>query len=444
MGKFLTLLNKEVRELLTIQMILPMIVTLVLFGAIGKLMSSESKKASVAQPVTVIDQDQSVISQQLIKSLRLSNFEVTVETKSSVDALLKNNTKAKAILVIPENFSRSVADGQVAPIKTYTMIHGFSVVGNQSALTVQAALQAFNEYLGSQIISSKLNQANPSSFTSVEEVLKLKNPVVSQDIMVVNGRQAEGNISQIISFLSQQTYFVPIILFLVIILAAQMIATSMASEKENKTLETLLSLPVKRQSIVAAKLIGAGVVALLLAVVYMIGMRYYINGLTDTTSSITNSTLGASATPVAETIKALGLTFSGVGYVLLGITLFSGILCALAIAMILGSFVEDIKSVQGVISPLMVLVVIPYFLTMLTDFGSLSPSIQWAVYAIPFSHPFLAIQQLLLHNYQPVLYGILYQWVVIVVFILLAGRIFSSDRILTMRLHFSKKSLFRR
>jgi ABC-2 type transport system permease protein len=69
-----------------------------------------------------------------------------------------------------------------------------------------------------------------------------------------------------------QSLFVPIIIFMLMIMGIQMIITSIVSEKENKTLETLLSCPINRVSIVTTKILAAGILSLVFAIVYMIGM----------------------------------------------------------------------------------------------------------------------------------------------------------------------------
>jgi len=53
-----------------------------------------------------------------------------------------------------------------------------------------------------------------------------------------------------VSVVTQQTLLIPIVLFMVIMMSAQMIAASIAGEKENKTLETLLSTPVGKGALV--------------------------------------------------------------------------------------------------------------------------------------------------------------------------------------------------
>jgi ABC-2 type transport system permease protein len=125
----------------------------------------------------------------------------------------------------------------------------------------------------------------------------------------------------------------------------------------------------------------------------------------------------------------------------LGISLFFAILCALALATILGVLAEDYRSAQSLILPLMFLVMIPYFLSFFSDPKNLSLPAKIFLYAIPFSHPFLTSQNLMLENYQAVLLGILYMVAVFIVLIIIAARIFSTDRVLTMKLRFRRKRL---
>jgi ABC-2 type transport system permease protein len=91
--------------------------------------------------------------------------------------------------------------------------------------------------------------------------------------------------------------------------------------------------------------------------------------------------------------------------------------------------------VQIMIMPLMMIVLLPYLITMFIDINSTSPILKWVIYAIPFSHPFLAAQFIFAHNFTAVIAGIVYQSVLFLVFATVAARIFSTDRILTMKLN---------
>jgi ABC-2 type transport system permease protein len=133
------------------------------------------------------------------------------------------------------------------------------------------------------------------------------------------------------------------------------------------------------------------------------------------------------------------LVFDPTGYALLGVSLFLGILCALAISLILGSLAQGVSNIQAVTAPIIALVMIPYIFTLFLDFTKLTPWVKYLVYAIPFSHPFLAAQNILFHRYTQVVYGIAYELFVFAVFVYIASKLFTSDRILTMRLNFGKK-----
>jgi ABC-2 type transport system permease protein len=144
---------------------------------------------------------------------------------------------------------------------------------------------------------------------------------------------------------------------------------------------------------------------------------------------------------VSQVVQNLGLVLNAKGFVILGVMLFLAILCALALAIILGVLAEDFRSAQSLIMPLMFLVLIPYFISFFGDLKSMSLPVKILLLAIPFSHPFLATQNLLLENYAPVVFGILYMTVVFVALVILAGRIFSSDKVLTMKLRLGKKKI---
>jgi len=180
---------------------------------------------------------------------------------------------------------------------------------------------------------------------------------------------------------------------MMILYAGGTIMTSMALEKENKTLETLLTLPVKRISIVIGKMAGAATVALMMAGVFLLGFRYYM-------SSVVPKVPGGS-----DLLESLGLNMSPSSYILLGISLFLAILIALTLCMILGIFAQDTKSVQIMNMPIVLLVMIPLFILMFKDVESLSFAMKVFLYAIPFSHPIIASKALIFDNYFIVFMG---------------------------------------
>ena len=138
-------------------------------------------------------------------------------------------------------------------------------------------------------------------------------------------------------------------------------------------------------------------------------------------------------------MRQLGLYFSTSGYIILGLSIFLAILVALALAIILGVLAEDFRSAQNMIMPLMFMVMIPYFISLFADINTVSLPLKILILAIPFSHPFLVSQNLYLGNYGMIAAGLAYMLIVFFVLVVFAARIFSTDKILTMKLRFGKK-----
>jgi ABC-2 type transport system permease protein len=331
---------------------------------------------------------------------------------------------ANLLLVIPRGFGESIETQDIKEIETYSFLRTFSIVGSRSSIIINAVIKAMNEYLSNDFLKKRVPDVPPEN---------LKNPIKSKDFVVVKDRMAEGKAEAVAGFVSSQSIFIPVILMMIIIYASQMVISAIAMEKQNKTLETLLTVPISRTSIVTAKMLASGLVGLISAVIYMVGFRYYMGGFMGDVSE------AAAASGVTGVIQQLGLTMSTKGFIILGVSLFFAILVALAMATILGVLAEDYRSAQSLIMPMIFLVMIPYFMSFFADPKTLSLPAKILLYAIPFSHPFLTSQNLMLENYSAVFFGILYMLAVFIVLIIIAARIFSTDRVLTMKLRFRRK-----
>jgi len=425
MKRFTNLFFKEIRELITLQLVISLLFFMGLFYFMGELGKREVKKAGAAQKISVLDLDQSEFSKGLVDSLKTVNFQVEWVKEKDKEATIQSsrNSDTNLLLVIPKGFGESVAKFEVKEVETYTFLRSFSLSGLKKSEILKAIISATNNYLSNDFLKKKIPDISPES---------LKNPIKSKDFVIVKSRMAQGSASAIAGFVYSQSIIVPVILMMIIIYSSQMVISAIAMEKQNKTLETLLTVPINRTSIVTAKMLAAGLVGLISAVIYMFGFKFYFGSFTG------DMRVSADITNV---IQKLGLGLDTNGYIALGISLFFAILCALALATILGVLAEDYRSAQSLIMPLIFLVLIPYFLSFFADIRSLSTPVKIFIWAIPFSHPFLATQNILLENYSAVLYGILYMFILFLVLVVMAARIFSTDRVLTMKLRWRKKKV---
>ena len=426
MKRFTNLLKKEIKELVTKQLIFSLAFTVILFNFIGQMSKKEVRKAIGIQTISALDQDGSAASQALLKGLESARFKILDQSGKTKDQAIETAKagESKLLLVIPKGFGDSLTELKPSEIETYSFMRSFSLIGARGQIVVQSVISALNEALSNNFLREKLPDMDPAS---------LKKPIKSKDFVIVQDKMAEGSANMVAGLISQQSLLIPVVLMMIVIYSSQMVISAVAMEKQNKTLETLLTVPIKRTSIITAKMLAAGLVGLISAGVYMVGFKGFFGGIGDEAGLAGIQAGGASM------MRQLGLYFNTSGYIILGLSIFMAILVALALAMILGVLAEDFRSAQNMIMPLMFMVMIPYFISLFADINTVSLPIKIFILAIPFSHPFLVSQNLYLGNYGMIAGGLAYMLIVFVILVIFAARVFSTDKILTMKLRFGKK-----
>ena len=402
-------ISKEVKELIRDPRILlgMIIVPLIMFPLMGFAMQSifTQVQESVKQvTVGVADLDNGNWSQALIENLIGLGANVTVinasdESQAVQQMQIYNLTD---LIVIPKGFSQNVTERKKAQLKTYSV------------------------YSGSGMVESARSEAVNSLIEMVKR-LWAPDPFIVSKNSVVKGKPLPIPPEVLFNLAMSQYVATPIALSIIIVFAMQLAATSVASEKEEKTLETLLSLPINRFTILMGKLFGSIFVALLGAVAYLIGFTYYMGEMFTFVP-----------TEVGVDLAELGLAPSLLGYVLMGISLFVSLLSALALAVVIFAFTEDVRSAQAVVGYIYPLIFIPMFLLMYTDVFSLPLPLQILILAIPYSHPILAARAAVTGNYLIAIGGIAYVSAFTVVILYVAAKFFATEKILTARIKFRK------
>ena len=426
MKRFTNLLKKEIRELVTKQLIISLAFTIVLFNFIGQVSRKEVQKAIGVQTISVLDEDGTAGSQALLKGLEAARFKIVDQSGKTKEQAIEaaKAGESKLLLVIPKGFGDSLTELKPSEIETYSFMRSFSLIGARGQVVVQSVIAALNEVVSNNFLRDKLPSLDPAS---------LKKPVKSRDFVVVRNRVAQGSAGLVAFLMMQQSLIIPIVLMMIVMYSSQMVISAVAMEKQDKTLETLLTVPIKRTSIITAKMLAAGLVGLISAGVYMLGFQGFVGGIGEEAARAGAQVGGATM------MRQLGLYFDTTGYLILGLSLFLAIVVALAMAMILGVLAEDFRSAQNMIMPMMFMVMIPYFICLFADINTVSLPVKIFILAIPFSHPFLVSQNLYLGNYGMILGGMAYMLVIFIVLVVFAARVFSTDKILTMKLRFGKK-----
>jgi len=436
--KFFNLLKKEVKELITPEMLISLVMTMLIFMILGNVMTNTIEEATKQEyKVSISDNDKTDFTAELIETMKNSGADVKVfETSGDDYAEILDSTGQKNIIIIPKGFTEAVENGEKPEIISISGMESASAMSNISN-TNSGGLNFINSYISAKIAEK--------AGVSQDELENIENPVSVNENTVVNGKYASVSTDSVMSKIMTQNMILPIIIFVLITMTSQTLMSSISNEKIDKTLETLLSAPVSRGAILGAKMLAAAVVALLNAVFYMVGFSKFVSGATEqTTAQINVPEIMGSYVSVDDAIKQLGLTLSPSDYILVGIQLFVTIMICLCVSLILGALVNDTKSAQTMIMPLLMMAMIPYIISMVTDINSLPIVIRMIVYAIPFTHTFSAIPNIMFGHTSLFFAGLAYQAVVFAVCMFFALRLFNSDKILTISLNFGQKSKYKK
>ncbi len=428
--KFYSLLRKEIKELMTVQTLISLFLTLGIFYIIGNVMTGVTDDLDKkSKTITICDQDNSAFTKSVMTALK-SQKDITVkEVKLNSTDYQKeiNDLDIDSVIVIPKGFADDViVKNKKAELINVSSMKTISMSGTISSASSSAGLDAIKEAVKTTIMAEKSIDINDIKF--------IQDPVKQTDITVVGDKSAKVNTSALSGFVSTQGVFVPIVIFLLVMYASQMIISAIATEKVDKTLETLLSAPVSRVSVLTAKMLAAAMVAALNAIVYMIGFSSFMNGMTSGASKESGN--------VSKYVSELGLKLQGTDYVFLGMQMFLTILIALSVSLILGALAKDVKSAQSLIMPVMFAAMIPYMITLFIDVNSLSIVPKLLIYAIPFSHTFIAVDNILFAKDTLFWGGFAYQIVFLIICMFFAVRVFMTDKLFTIRLSLGQKKGF--
>lgn len=466
MNHLLNITQKELRELMTPGTIASMLIVVVMFAALGTVIGGQVEESGASPEIGVVydgydesytaddytawlstmtDDDSSTVpsfsSAKDVMSLVLLSYMAYYGTASVEDAMSAIHYLDNVSADDPDAITSAVSDGDLRYAISIDSSILDNVAGIESNYNTSSAAQYQSEigtyfcYVDEGLFSSVsastgvglVSQMN----TYLSEVILLN--IGTTDISDVispltwGGEHTYTEINgtvytdvtpyEISSSLSSQTLMIPIVITIVIVMVGSVVISSMGSEKENKTLETLLTMPIKRTTIVSGKLLAAAIMGVVYGIAYMIGMMFYTDGLMT----------GSAEVNLAD----YGLSMDVGDWLILMLILFLSIFCALAVCMILGAFTKNYKMAQTMTLPISLLAMIPMFVFMFMSWDSLPAAVQALMFAIPFSHPMMAMSNLMFGNTALILGGIVYLIVLDAVLVWLTVKVYNSDVLIT-------------
>ncbi len=413
-GNFLL---KELKELvrdpkiLLGMIIVPLVMFPVLGGVINYAMQSAQEKAGKTA-IIMVDNDGGYWAYNFTASLQKAGVKIFNESSIVLGneniTMLLSKYNATQILEIPRGFNDTINEYHSGykvniTVRFYGVLLGPSTFEGISSSVIDALVNKFNREVAPDVLT-------------VEKSAIIKGEVKrGVDPAMLSG------------LLMSQSIALPITIMILLTYSVQIAATSVAMEKEEKTLETLLTLPMDRLSILLGKLSGSIIVAAVGAVAYMVGYSYLLG-----------SAMSGIPANINLDLAALGLTPSFYGYLLLSVSLFVTMLSALALAVITSAFAEDVRSAQSFVGYIYPLIFLPSFALIYLDINTLTLAMRILFYAIPFSHPIIASKAVIMGDYWTAALGIIYVSVFTMVVMYAASRFFATEKILTAKIKFKR------
>jgi len=419
---FTTILVKELKELMRDPKILigMIVLPLIMFPILGLVMGYAAQSAqeqALQATLLVVDNDNGIWTKAFVGNLTTSLNVIVVNNTSPQNVVnqgLLAQFNSTTFLEIPSGFSDNLtrhAAGEpnaTGTVNVYGVFNGgggiFSSIGSSAVTSV---VGGFNRAVAPNVVG--ITQSS-----------------------IIKGVIEQGVDSSMLSGLMlSQSIALPITIMIMLTYAMQIAATSVAMEKEEKTLETLLTTPVDRFAILMGKVSSTIIVAGVAAVTVLIGYNYMIGSISR---GVMSSVGGAGVDLVA-----LGLVPSFFGYVLLGVSLFFTLLSALALAVIMSAFSENVRGAQALVGYVYPLIFIPSLALIYLDVNTLPLALKAVLYAIPYSHPIIASKAVVVGDYGTVLFGIVYVAIFTIAIMYAASRLFATEKILTAKLKLGRR-----
>ncbi|MGI5964422.1 MAG: ABC transporter permease [Candidatus Methanomethylophilaceae archaeon] len=430
MSNLFNLIKKELKELITIQSMAAMFVVLMIFVGMGAMINTQTEEIMSPAKFGVVNLDDETspyyaLVNETINGIppygdmsdeERSNYVVFMDPESFsesdsetlFDAM--HEVGVSSVLVIDRNFSADIGSGNPGKIDAYYISQYSGAFAGISSEIMSAYVSVINEAVSNKLIAEG----------GIPDGTFLKHPVYfyqNSSHTYIEGSLYDGiTPAEINGAIMSQTLMIPVVIMIIITMVGGIVISSMGNEKENKTLETLLTLPVRRTTVVASKVLSAGIMGMIYGVVYISGMYVYMQSMFK----------GAGGINLAD----YGMSLDAAGWIMISLLMFASILCALGMCMILGAFVKNFKSAQTMALPVTMLTIIPMMVFMFSDWNSLSPVMKAILFAIPFSHPMMGMQNLMFGNNILVFAGLGYCTLFAIAMIMITVKIYNSDILL--------------
>ena len=430
-SKFLNIVVKELKDLLRDPRILVMsvIIPVLMFVVMGAAFRvtiergiEEVKRVEVS--VVIVDEDKGEYAKMFKDYTRLVNatYIEASNLREAFELALKKGYLS--IIVIPKGFTENITNMRLAVLRVYHLVTEVSFTATGLRGKVETLVRGF-----SQVLSRNIALAH-----GIKNFNFIVQPVITNASIMYRGRSIPVNLWNSLTGGFMATAWIPLI---VVIFAATMAATSIGVEKEEKTLEVLLTLPISRFELALSKFFGTMIIAIIQSVAYVAGYAYYMYSVF--------ASFGGEEEMYFSPFKALQWLSLGIGdLTLLGLAIFLTILLGASLGLLLGSFGADVRSatsmVQFVAMPAFIIGMVLAYM----DFSIIPETLKYSLAILPFSSPVVSIKSIFLNEPSLGWVSCGASAVYTLISIYAMSRVFSSEKLLVGKIKRKRKpTLFR-
>ncbi|MEM2396297.1 MAG: ABC transporter permease [Nitrososphaerota archaeon] len=428
------LIHKELKELLMEKTILVgvILMPLLLFPTIGGILSFtmiETTRTGDIETITlaVNDLDKGTYSKLLVDKIKENKVEIiSDEGFRSLDELFDKGVVA--YLEIPKDFTEKISEGEKSKVYVYYNVKTVKISSLVSVSKISGILS--NAY---QSISRKLAEERGVDLDF------LSNPIQEESNTFYRGDILNYSPTIMVNTILSTVYGLPLVALIVVALTATISATSIGLEKEAKTLEILLTLPISRLKILFAKMLASTIIALIGMFSFVAGFGIYLMLAFSRIGNLGElSSQGENFGVYAPTVSILSLSSSGA--VILMLTIFVAMLLTMSIGILVGVLAEDVRGSQQLVGAATFLPMFPaFFLTAFINIDELAFPASHIMMLNPYTHFFRAIDYVYAGKYLEALSATAVTGLFTLVFLTISAWLFSGEKLITLKVSLKKK-----
>jgi ABC-2 type transport system permease protein len=431
----LPLLRKEIKELLMERSILvgAIIIPLIVFPIIGALtglgMSAAMERAEVGLVIGIADLDKTwLTSTHLLELFREKGIR-TIEVKcSSEDECVRAaaGKELNAVIMIPSGFTRNFTFGIQSTIMTIYPIRSAAISEISMNQRISTLLLDIFKSLAERVHGGGID---PRFF---------EKPILENSMVLYLGRILRAPASAVAATFLTTLFGLPLVAVMVASYASTVSATSIALEKESKTLELLLTIPARRITILLSKLLGTFVIVLLSTISFLVGFGIY--GMMIAGSMMARIPVEEVAAGQQVSLTLIDLWPSPIFLPILVSAIFIAMVMMTCIGLLVGVLGSDVRSAQQLVGAITFpLLMPPFFILVFAPLESLPIGVRIGLLLDPFTHLFLAIQSGFAGNLTSAITSIMVMLGFAALLLLLSSWLFMGERLITARITLGRR-----